>query len=108
METKTKNGLISLMVVLSMLGVANIPSDHNYFCKDKQITYHCDSLSKYYSLPNGKCINNILANKLCRSGWVEIDWSIPEEPIKVTKPKNSNKCIEEICTPGEEVCKCKN
>ena len=44
----------------------------NYYCLDREITAHCEGFSKYYSLENGKCLNKLVGNKLCRSGWEKI------------------------------------
>jgi len=69
-KNKLGYGAITLLLLLS-LGL-NVQPNDNYYCEIRNMTYHCDSLSKYYSLENGKCINDILPNKLCRSGWREI------------------------------------
>ena len=63
-------GVLTIALLLS-LGL-NIQPDDTHYCKARNITYHCDILSKYYGLENGKCINDLLPNKLCRSGWEEI------------------------------------
>ena len=43
----------------------------NYYCEDREVKTYCEGFSKYYSLPNGKCLSPN-GNKLCRSGWEEI------------------------------------
>ena len=63
----------------------------------------CESLSKYYSLPNGKCYNAEYGNKLCRSGWtqdfvVQHDEYIPpdvveEVPIQEYTIAYVNNCV---------------
>ena len=69
-KTKIAGSLLTIALLIS-LGINVLPSD-NYYCEAREMTYHCDSLSKYYQLENGKCINDIMPNKLCRSGWVKI------------------------------------
>ncbi len=43
-----------------------------HYCEAREITAHCEGFSKYYSLDNGKCLNKLVGNKLCRSGWEKI------------------------------------
>lgn len=64
-------------------------------CVDKMIAYHCDSLSKYYSLPNGKCWNSVDGNRLCRSGWEEI--IIEVETSKASTSGEREHCISKGC-----------
>ena len=72
METKEKAGYSVLTIALLLSLGVNVLPDATHFCEAREITYHCDSLSKYYGLENGKCINDIEPNKLCNSGWEEI------------------------------------
>lgn len=72
METKNKIGIGILTVALLISIGLNVQSGDTHYCLDRNITYHCDGLSKYYGLENGKCVNELLPNKLCRSGWEEI------------------------------------
>jgi len=94
-KNKLGYGVVGLILLLS-LGLNVQPSDTHY-CQIRNITYHCDSLSQYYSLENGKCINDVLPNKLCRSGWQEIFRDVKVE-VEKTKAKsylcNQTKCIE--------------
>ena len=41
-----------------------------YYCEDSGREQSCDRLSQYYSLPNGKCWNSELGNRLCKTGWI--------------------------------------
>lgn len=92
MDNKLGYSILTVALLISM-GLNVQPSD-NYYCETRNITYHCDSLSKYYGLPNGKCINDILPNKLCRSGWQEIFRNA--EKIKKAK---SYICNQTDCIP---------
>ena len=40
-----------------------------YRCEIRKLDWPCERLSQYYLLPNGKCWNTELGNKLCTSGW---------------------------------------
>ncbi len=103
METKNKigYGMISLVLLLS-LGINVLPDDTHY-CQERNMTYHCDGFSKYYGLVNGKCINELKPNKLCRTGWEEIFREssnegeiIPKVPQGKSYVCNLNKCEEKI------------
>ena len=75
METKDYATIgITLAFLVSLGFNANTitESGHNYFCENRSITYHCDSLSQYYSLPNGKCVNDLLTDRVCKTGWKKI------------------------------------
>ena len=65
---------ITVLALALFFGINALPTD-THFCEAINLTYHCDDLTAYYKLPNGKCWNDIEPNKLCRSGWEEIDWS---------------------------------
>ncbi len=45
-----------------------------YHCEARPILgeYTCEGFSRYYSLSNGKCLNSVDGNKLCKSGWLEV------------------------------------
>jgi hypothetical protein len=67
----------SLIVGMLMLGVGGTVvydkfQPKTYYCQDTKAIMSCDSLSQYYNLPNGKCLNQKVGNKLCRGGWLEI------------------------------------
>ena len=56
------------------LGGINILDDDNvYYCKDRNLVMQCDKLSQYV-LPNGKCWNAEVGNKICKTGdgWIEV------------------------------------
>lgn len=90
-------GTLTVFLLLS-LGI-QVDDDATHICRDRQITYHCDSFSKYYSLDNGKCINNIKSNKLCSSGWEEIQF---EEIINEQDDTAMKVCChtDGTCTDG--------
>jgi len=70
-----KDGAFAIVTIALLISMGvNVAPDDTHYCKAREyMTYHCDSLSKYYNLPNGKCIHNTLPNKLCRSGWQKIE-----------------------------------
>jgi len=74
METKTIKDVGLAVITLTLLVSLgfNVQPEDTHYCEDRSFTYHCDTLSKYYGLINGKCTNNVLANKVCKSGWIEI------------------------------------
>ena len=53
--------------------------EDNYKCDDSGIDYSCYALSKYYTLPNGKCYS-VNGNKLCRTGWDLVKIQEPATP----------------------------
>lgn len=59
--------VISAVLLFTFYGLPDQKPTH--FCTDKEITAHCDSLSKFYGLENGQCNNDFYTNKRCRSGW---------------------------------------
>ena len=62
--------LILLFIILIIITVLHKDYD-KYDCDSRNITkYKCECLTLYYGLPNGKCINNNLGNKLCPDGWI--------------------------------------
>ena len=68
---------LGFVIVAGML----LTADKAYKCDDTGLAMNCDSLSKYYSLPNGKCLNAEYGNKLCRSGWEPLADLIEEEEL---------------------------
>lgn len=125
MESSTKktigiSALSTFIGMLLVLGGINILEDEAYYCEARGIVMPCDSLSQYYGLPNGKCWNSELGNKLCRSGWllgvnddVPLEEPEPSEPIQ--KPYvpyyegegehwscNSETCVP--CNPSPKSC----
>ena len=71
-KTIGASSLMAIIVTISILGGASLLEDDIYYCEDRGIVMKCDSLSAYYGLPNGKCWNEEIGNKLCRSGWTEV------------------------------------
>ena len=80
METNTKVAGISFLILIgfALLTPSNEP---NYYCEDREARAYCEGFSKYYGLPNGKCLNSIDGNKLCRSEWEEIGAIEIVEPV---------------------------
>lgn len=68
---------LDLRTILEVVGVLGLvifggvalDKDKAYFCEERKLAMNCDSLAKYYGMPNGKCVNEELGNKLCKSGW---------------------------------------
>lgn len=74
---KTTIGLSTLGAIgislLTLLGASLFTTPH-YYCENRPNigAVTCDSLSTYYNLSNGKCVNAKDGNKLCTSGWLKI------------------------------------
>lgn len=110
-ETKTigYSSLGAIGVALLTLYGASLFTEPYYYCDAKPDlgAYKCDSLSAYYSLPNGKCNNAVSGNKLCTTGWNRIiDDRIvvnEESVISIEKPQD---CLQYIC--DTKTCECKN
>ena len=97
MVNKIQAGLLAgLLGSITLLGGVILSDDDVYYCADRSIVMKCDSLSIYYGLDNGKCNNTETGNKLCRTGWVEIDNS--DEIILKTDSKQEI-CDTISCTP---------
>ena len=79
------SGVSALVAGLLVLGGLSLDNPENYGCEARSIIMPCDSLSKYYDLPNGKCNNANLGNKLCSSGWTK-DFKIQDEQTAVDTP----------------------
>ena len=91
MENKIiwSSGASALIAGLLVLGGLALNNPDNYGCEARALIMPCDSLSQYYGLPNGKCNNAKLGNKLCSSGWTK-DFKIEDEQTKE---------ISEDCAP---------
>ncbi len=93
----TISAITSLLILTGVLvGIEQFKLDE-FFCEARLGLggYPCESFSKYYGLPNGKCLNSKTGNKLCRTGWVKIIDEIEktEEMIKTVEGKRY------ICNP---------
>ena len=80
--------IAAIIGALLMLGGVKVTDTDVYVCEDRGIGMPCEDLTKYYGLPNGKCINSELGNKLCRSGWTDKfrDFEPEEETIETLEP----------------------
>lgn len=77
---------LSIIIGTLLLGVGGTTiytsfQPQTYYCDATKTAMKCDSLSQYYSLPNGKCLNSQIGNKLCKTGWLEITNDVIVEPI---------------------------
>jgi len=96
METKEKivySALAVILATLTIIGNIGLDDEQVYYCEDRGIVMQCDMLSAYYGLDNGKCWNEEIGNKLCKSGWLRVEKSIEADPKIVP---NS----QEICNPS--------
>ena len=64
-------GALALLTI-AILGGIVITDDDVFYCQYRNIAMQCDKLTPYYSLENGKCWNNEIGNKLCKTGWIEV------------------------------------
>ena len=90
------------LIVLGGVQISEEDIDSAFYCQDSKIAMTCDSLGKYYGLPNGICYNSKLGNKLCRSGWDPFS-----EIIEKTRIVNSggNFPVNDFTTsPDEQTC----
>ncbi len=104
METKKiASGVgITVLALAAIFGIV-ASQDDTHFCEATNLTYHCDSLSTYYQLPNGKCWHNELPNKLCRTGWEEIDWSKNETNSEIKGMELNEKQTYLLCEKTNEL-----
>lgn len=72
------SGASILITLILVLGGVSLSSPKVYYCEERNLAMECDSLASYYSLPNGKCVNAKIGNKLCKTGWTN-DFSIIDE-----------------------------
>ena len=105
-NNKTEISQIVGFAILLILGglQANdmLSRDDTYACEARGIAMPCDSLSKYYSLENGKCINADLGNKLCRSGWInfkEVPEEVSESEPPIQSPPTPSPGKKWLCNP---------
>ena len=93
-------GISAFLAVLITLGGVKVTDPNVYVCEDREIAMECEELTAYYGLPNGKCVNSNLGNKLCRSGWTDeySDFSPKEETEEETKENVIIKANDKIWT----------
>lgn len=95
--------LAAIAGALIMLGGITLTDEKAYYCEPTKIVMSCDSLSKYYGLDNGKCLNSKIGNKLCTTGWLEITQDFAPEPIVSEQNKASSseqfQCTSNGCVP---------
>ena len=91
--------LIGLIGSITLLGGIFLTDDDVYYCEDKQIVMQCDKLTQYYSLENGKCWNNEIGNKLCKSGWIEVEDDFQADVVSQTTNAKQYLCSQEGCIP---------
>lgn len=100
MANNTTTITLLTLIVLGAVGAGFELTDKTYFCEDRQLVYECNSLSKYYGLDNGKCINQDLGNKVCRSGWLKVEpetIDIVDEDIDLEPSDGNFKCDPSGC-----------
>ncbi len=71
MEGRTIGEIVLSLGLIIFAGMV-LTADKAYTCDANGLAMNCDSLSKYYGLENGKCLNSEYGNKLCRSGWEKL------------------------------------
>lgn len=98
MDNKIAYSLIIGAMLLSTGGLVayNSFQPNTYYCEPSKTVMKCDSLSAYYGLSNGKCINKQLGNKLCKTGWMEIT---NDKIIEQNTSINKWLCSTESCIP---------
>ena len=74
-KTVSQSVIAAIIGSLLMLGGVSITDDDAYYCEDRSIVMSCDKVSAYYGLENGKCWNEEVGNKLCKTGWAKIEKS---------------------------------
>ena len=99
MENSTKISIGTLIIVIvGFTSFSIIGQEDTHYCLDAKIKNHCDELTRYYGLENGKCINNLGKNKLCRSGWEEIP-IIPVDDPDIPFDNNLSWAQQYKCSP---------
>jgi len=101
-EEKIKyHSIAEAILVLGIIVLGSIGLNPNtaYYCEERNIAVpSCDELTTYYGLPNGKCINEELGNKLCSSGWIEfskiVESNSTEEVLIESQIKYVDKIVE--------------
>lgn len=85
-----------IVASLLVLGGATIMDEDVYYCEDRGLVMHCDKLSTYYGLENGKCWNSEIGNKLCRSGWLLIEKDFEPTPVDYSPDRTGT---QYLCSP---------
>lgn len=90
--------------LLTLLGVSLFTTPY-YYCENRPTlgAVECDSLTTYYGLDNGKCVNSKEGNKLCTSGWLKI---INDTQI-INEEERNLSCNIYDCQYGHQ-CTCKS
>lgn len=73
------SGLSGISVILLILLGVNVMPDHTHYCKDLNISMHCDRLSS----TSNTCYpeqDTTKGKKYCNSGWENIIFEIEQEP----------------------------
>ena len=97
----TSSGITAIITALLILGGIAITSDKAYYCQDRDIVMECDKLTAYYGLDNGKCWNDEVGNKLCRTGWerftVNDENTDADVPVKYVASTGNSICTKSGC-----------
>lgn len=72
-KTITLTALITMAVVSAAFITPNFFDKPKYYCESRTELgiVDCDGFSKYIS-ENGKCLNAVTGNKICREGWSSV------------------------------------
>jgi len=83
MDKKTKASALIGILALTFIGGIALSDEKVYYCEDRGFVMQCEKISAYYGLDNGKCWNEEMGNKLCRTGWIEIE----DDLIMISRPQ---------------------
>jgi hypothetical protein len=100
-DTKTigYSALSAIIATLIVLGGVNLLDDKVYYCEARATVMKCDSLTQYYGLVNGKCLNKEVGNKLCVSGWIEVT-----DDTEFQTPDDFNEFVPMESAKGDFLC----
>ena len=79
--------IASLIILLTLVGGYNLEDVLSgdvvlYECESRDILpMECDGFSKYVH-PEGKCLNEELGNRICKTGWVQL---VPKDETESSK-----------------------
>jgi hypothetical protein len=85
-----------LLTTILVLGGAELLDDDVYFCEARLLAMSCEGVSKYYGLVNGKCLNAVVGNKVCRSGWTK-DFVVVDEEDAVVRVNEWRCYVDGTC-----------